>query len=134
MTRWVAFVSVGAGASQSVLARNPHKGRALRDFPRDRKGKREGRSQRRQKEEEQRNGQKRPGQRTDQSREQGSQQKRAGAKMWGPKCWVGQIERMSQRSLWLCGNFAGIHARNSLQMHLEFMLKCHKLFPSCVWS
>ena len=56
-------------------------------------------------------GQKSPRKRTDQSTEQGDRQKRAG--VCGLRFRVGQLERMSQDSLWVCGSFARIHARDS---------------------
>ena len=76
------------------------------DFPWDRKRTRERRSQREQKKAESRT-------------EQGGRQKRAGVRACGLRGRVGQSERMSQHSWWLCGNFAQIHARDSLQMHGE---------------
>ena len=42
---------------------------------------------------------------------------RRGARICGTRGWVGQRERMSQCSWWLCGNFARIHVRDSPQMH-----------------
>ena len=57
--------------------------------------------------------------------------KRAGA--CGLRGRGDQRERMSQRSWWLCGNFARIHARDSSQKH-RMLGKCHKLLPSCTWS
>ena len=39
------------------------------------------------------------------------------ARTCGTRSRVGQRERMSQRSWWLCGNFARIHARAISQMH-----------------
>ena len=55
--------------------------------------------------------------------EQGSRQNKAvdrsqgkpTARMCEPRGRVAQSERMSQRSGWLCGNFAQIHARDSSQ-------------------
>ena len=40
---------------------------------------------------------------------------------------------MSQRSWWLCGNFARIHARDCSQKH-RMLGKYHKLPPSCASS
>ena len=118
----MAFVSVseGVGASQrtplSVLARNPHKGLAHNIFH-----------------ETGRRRQKRAVSRRNQSTEESSQEKRAGSMACGLRGWVGQHERMNQRSWWLYGNFARIHARDSLQKDKK-LGKCHKLLPSCAWS
>ena len=57
--------------------------------------------------------------------EQASRQERAvnrcrrkpTARTSGPRSRVGQRERMSQHSWWLCGNFARIHTRHSSPMH-----------------
>ena len=51
------------------------------------------------------------------SSEQGSRQKRAEARACGLRGRVGQCERMSQRSWWLCGNFTQIHNHTSPQIH-----------------
>ena len=107
---WHSFLWVWVSANQriplSVLALNPHK-RVVRDiFLRDRmktrKGKVPGHSRRRQS-----------------AKESGQRKATAkwGAKTCGHRGRVGQRERMSRRSWWLCGNFARIHARVSPQMH-----------------
>ena len=46
-----------------------------------------------------------------------SRREQATASTCGLRGRVGQRERMSQRSWWLCWNFARIHARDSLQIH-----------------
>ena len=123
MTRWVAFVSVcvGVDASQrillSVLARNPHKG-LLREISDEtaREGGKEGRREnRRNQSTDQSSYQERT---VDRSRGKPTVKRR---KVTGRTCGlrgrVGQRERMSQRSWWLCGGFARIHARANPQMH-----------------
>ena len=51
--------------------------------------------------------------------EEASQQKsgEGDGKRKGTRSWVGQRERISQHSWWLCGNFARIHAHDSPQIH-----------------
>ena len=93
----------------SVLARNPHKGRARGIIHETGRGRGKARSESRTEQS-----------RTEESRqrtEQRSRQKRAGARACGLRDRVDQRERMSQHSWWLCGNFTRIHARASPQMH-----------------
>ena len=125
----------------------PRQRACARDFQRDRKRAREGRSQRRrEKKPINRRKQKpvdRPGQRTDQSSRQnkvvdGREQStfcrgKPTARMCGPRGQVDQREKMSQHFWWLCGDFARIQALASPQMH-RMLGKYHKLFPSCTWS
>ena len=94
--------------------------------------------------------------RTEESREESSQrtgqltvnrsQGKPTARMCGLRGRVGQREKMSQCSWWLCGNFTWTHACNSSQnarkasqtfsfLHLEFMIVCSLFFHplSCVY-
>ena len=124
-----SFLWVWVCASQripwSVLARNPHK-RRVREITHDSgrwRGK--GRSQ----------------SRTEESTEHGSRQKlgeadgqrKTTARTCGSRGWVGQRERMSQRSWWLCENFAGIHARDSSQMHRKLGKSVINFFLLALW-
>ena len=43
--------------------------------------------------------------------------RKASARICGHRGRVGQSEMMSQRSWWLCGNFARVHVHTSPQMH-----------------
>ena len=57
--------------------------------------------------------------------------------MCGPISWVGQRERMSQHSWWLCGNFARIHARDSSKNARKVLqtspFLCMELTHVCVY-
>ena len=88
------FVCFGAKPTQKA---------GERDFPQDRKRTREGRSQREQKKPVNRRGQNRAVSRREQ----------ATARTCGRRGRVGQHERISLRSWWLCENFAQIHAHAS---------------------
>ena len=115
MTRGVAFVSVGVGKCQSedsfvCFGKKTHR-KGLRTSFLTRL--------------EEDKGEKAPksseGSSIEQSAEQKSavyrreQSRKPTASMCGPRGRVGQREKMSQRSLWLCGNFARIHAPDSSQ-------------------
>ena len=94
-------MGVGRRISLSVLARNPHKGTEREISGETGSGGREGRPERRQREPVDKGGLKRTVSRREQNRplkEQGNQE-------------------MIQHSKWLCGSFAQIFARDSLQMH-----------------
>ena len=65
---------------------------------------------------------------------EGDGQRKAAAKRgvgtYEPGSQVSQRERISQRSWWLCRNFARIHARDSPQIH-RMLEKCQIPSPSC---
>ena len=106
-------MSVGVGASQRIPLfwhETPTKGLRAR-FP-TRPEEDEGRQ-----ETDQSTQQNKTVYRTGESVEQGSRQKRAGTRACGLRGQVGQSERISQRSWWLCGNFARIHTHASSQKH-----------------
>ena len=106
------WVWVWVGACQriplSVLARNPYNGLAHEIFLGDQKKTREGKV---------------PWQSTEESSQKksgkGDGQRKTAAKRSAGTCGlrsqVSKRERMSQRSWWLCVNFAQIHAHNSPQ-------------------
>ena len=79
----------------------------------------------------------RSGQSTDQDSQQESAVDRSREKPTGRTCGirgrVGQRERMSQRSGWLCENFARIHAQD-ISQKLRRLGQCHKLFLSSALS
>ena len=83
------FVCFGVKPTQRACAQ---------DLPRDRKRTREGKVPE----------QNRPGNRS---------RRKPTARIYGSRGQVGQRERMSQHSWWLCRNFTLIHARDSSQMH-----------------
>ena len=105
---WV-WVSASQSVPLSVLARNPHKG-LTREISyetgrRRMKARSQGREQKKGVERRQSIGESR---RVTAGR---------GAGPWGSRGLVGRHERMNQRSRWLWGNFARIHARDSPLMH-----------------
>ena len=146
--QWVVFISVGVGKCQSedsfvCYVTKPTQRACAWDFPQDRKRTSEGKSQGEQNRKKQwRNQgieQTRTVERTGQSAEQGSRQKRAGARACGLRGRVGQRERMSQYSWWLCGNFIQIHtcdssqnaikvSKTSLFLHMELTTVYDSLF------
>ena len=110
------FVCFGAKPTQRSCTR---------DFPRDWKNI-EGIQQKRAE-------QKKPVDRAGQSREHDSQQERAGVRACGLRVRFTNMKEWVRSPGWLCGNFARIHARDSLQKR-KSLGKCHKLLPSRAWS
>ena len=126
-----ALVSVGMGVSECqsedsfvCFGAKPTQRSYARDFPQNRKKTKEGKV---------------PEQSTEESNQQmsgkGDGQREMTAKRGvgtcGLKSQVSQRKRISHLSLWLCRNFARIHACDSPTKTTQ---KYHKLLPSYAWS
>ena len=113
---WGFVVWVWVSASQkiplSVLARNPHKGFACEISHETGRG----RGPRLNRRKLNRIGQS-AGESSRQKSGEADGQRKSTARTCGSRGRVGQREKMSLRSWWLCGNFARIHARDSSLMH-----------------
>ena len=111
-----AFVSVGVGECQSedsfvCFGVKPTQRACMWDLLWDRKRMREGKVP------EQIRRRQSAGESSQQKLGEADGQRKATARTYGPRGWVGQRERISQYSWWLCGNFTRIHTHNSPQMH-----------------
>ena len=129
VARCWAFVLVGVGVgecqsdSSVCFGAKPTQRACARDLLRDRKKRGKARFQGTTEEDSQ------------QKSGEGDGQRKVAAERGAWTCGfrgrIGQRERISQRSWWLCRNFARIHARDSPQKTTQ---KCYKLLPSCAWS
>ena len=117
MSRYWAFVSVGVGVGEYqsdsfvCFGAKPTQRVCARDLQRDQKKTREGKVP------EKNRTRQSVGESGQQKSEEADGQRKETARTCGPRDRVGQRERMSLHSWWLCGNFARIHARDRPQMH-----------------